>query len=470
MLWNRDNLLGAIWLREIRCSVARTEAPLSLCHLTMRTKHLLLTTATLIVGLLALPACDNNGDGDGGDLRQGAVFSMSNARSGNSIAAFSRDSDGMLTLVGRYDTGGNGSGSFEDTANGLILGNGQGESSPNNITDAADLLFATNAGSNSITVFKVNSDGLERVAMQPSGGEKPVSVTVNKGLLYVLHSGETNDDLFDAGGNVIAQNCTTGGLPSITGFRVSADGQLTPIPNSTRMLSGAAFSACAQVSFNPAGTVLVVTEREAAVLPGQTDNGNDPAGDEGVINTFVMNADGTPGDHKILDATDQGPFGFTFTKAGALLTTEQFDANDNPMGGAAASYTMNADGTLTSLGASVFNQGTDSCWFVATDNGQLGFVASFFNPTPRISSYRISPQGAITIINAAAAVTMEGTADLALSRDSQFLYNINSATGMVQAFRIGTDGSLTSIQSIQAHPPNMANGQNQVGVIGLAAS
>ena len=97
----------------------------------------------------------------------------------------------------------------------------------------------------------------------------------------------------------------------------------------------------------------------------------------------------------------------------------------------------------------MFNQGTDSCWFVATDNGQLGFVASFFNPTPRISSYRISAQGAITLINGAAATTMEGTADLALSRDSQFLYNINSASGMVQAFRIGSDGSLTTIQSFR---------------------
>ncbi len=53
------------------------------------------------------------------------------------------------------------------------------------------------------------------VEFQPSGSEKPVSVTVNRGVLYVLHSGEATDDLFDSEG-VAIPNCTTG-TPSITG-------------------------------------------------------------------------------------------------------------------------------------------------------------------------------------------------------------------------------------------------------------
>jgi hypothetical protein len=100
----------------------------------------------------------------------------------------------------------------------MILGDAQGESSPNNLTDAADLLFVTNAGSNSITIFSVQKDGLEQVEVQDSGGEKPVSITVNNGIAYVLHSSETNDDLFDSNGNIIAPNCTTGGLPSVSGL------------------------------------------------------------------------------------------------------------------------------------------------------------------------------------------------------------------------------------------------------------
>ena len=99
------------------------------------------------------------------------------------------------------------------------------------------------------------------VELQPSGGEKPVSVTVNRGVLYVLHSGEATDGLFDSEG-VAIPNCTTG-TPSITGFTVTAAGELTRIAGSTRRLSGLGGSGCAQISFTPDGDVLVATERTA---------------------------------------------------------------------------------------------------------------------------------------------------------------------------------------------------------------
>ncbi len=438
------------------------------------------TAAVLVAGLLvALAGCDANSldVADGADatarggkanLKSGAVFSMSNARDGNEIAAFSRANDGTLTLVGRFSTGGTGSGSFEDTANGVILGSSRGESSPNNLIGASKLLFVTNAGSNSIAVFEVKKDRLELVEVQDSGGEKPVSVTVNRGILYVLHSGETEDDLFDAGGNVIAQNCTTGGLPSITGFRVSNSGQLTPIPGSTRSLSEDPYSGCAQVSFSPDGDVLVVTERFAVDPP--SDNNQAPPGDEGLIVTFQVNGDGTLSNKRLIDATGQGPFGFTFSKQGNLFTTEQFDGPAGPTLGAAAAYAVNSDGTLTSTSPSVGNGGTDTCWFVLTDNGKFGFTASFFNPTPRLSSYSVTPQGGLSLIDGDAAVPEQGAADLALSRNSKFLYNINAFSGIVTGYRIGNDGSLTEIESVQAHPPSIINGVNQAGVLGLAGS
>ncbi|WP_420455451.1 hypothetical protein [Rubrivirga sp.] len=423
-----------------------------------------------LTSVAAVSGCDSDSDDPGSDtdLRQGAVFSMSNAREGNSIAAFSRDANGMLTLVDRFETGGTGSGSFEDTANGLVLGSDQGESSPNNHIDAATLLFATNAGSNSLTTFRVEAGGLERLSVTSTGGEKPVSVTVNRGILYVLHSGETEDDLFDANGDFIAPNCTTGGMPSITGFRVTAAGALTAIPNSTRQLSGDAFSGCAQVSFNPAGTVLVVTERTAVDPPSS--NNMMPAGDEGLIVTFAVSADGTLGEKRLFDATGQGPFGFTFTKDGDVLVTEQFDGPMGPRLGAASGYTLGSDGVLNASGGSVDNGGTDTCWIVVADDGQTAFAASFFDPSPRLSSYRVAGNGALSIIDADAVVPpMQGVADLALSGDSRFLYNVNALSGMVTGYRVGSGGGLTQIQMVQAHPPSMARGVNQAGVLGLAA-
>lgn len=149
---------------------------------------------------------------------------------------------------------------------------------------------------------------------------------------------------------------------------------------------------------------------------------------------------------------------------GLLLTTEQFDGPMGPMLGAAAAYTVNSDGTLNATSESVDNGGTDTCWFVVTDDGNVGFASSFFNPTPRISSYSISDSGDLQILQADAAVTEQETADLALSSDSEYLYNINSFNGTIEVFDIGDDGSLTSIQTVQAHDPS-----DMAAVIGIAA-
>ena len=89
----------------------------------------------------------------GFNLRQGAVFSMSNDPAGNEVVAFGRSGDGTLVAAGSHPTGGTGSGGFEDSANALVLGSADGESAPNNIQNFGDLLFATNAGSDNVSVF-----------------------------------------------------------------------------------------------------------------------------------------------------------------------------------------------------------------------------------------------------------------------------------------------------------------------------
>jgi 6-phosphogluconolactonase (cycloisomerase 2 family) len=425
-------------------------------------------TSLAAVALLTVAACSPDGPptapstdlsmsrvgGENGSKKDaaGAVYSMSNDPRRNTIVVFNRDTDGKLRPAGTYETGGTGSGAFEDAANGVVVGTTRGEAAPNNLIETANLLFVVNAGSNSISVFRINEDdaangkmdALELLTVQPSGGEKPVSLTVNGGLLYVLHSGEFVD------GEIATPNCTTGNLPSITGFRVNAAGQLAPIAGSTRQLSRDAHSGCAQVSFSPDGRVLVVTERLA-----QDEDPTSPAGDEGVINTYVVNADGTPGTHQVFDATGQGPFGFTFNKAGALLTTEQFDG---PMGvglGAAAGYSLSASGVLMPTSGSVQNGGTDTCWFVVTDNGMYGYTTSFFEGG-RISLYRVGTNGALALVDGTADRGTAGTgaSDMALSLASDYLYQLNSFEGTINEYRVGAGGGLTLVQTVHAHAPS----------------
>ena len=288
--------------------------------------------------------------------------------------------------------------------------------------------------------------------MEPSNGMKPVSITVNSGIVYVLNNGETVDGL-------VPPNCAEGALPSVTGFRVSRKGELTPIPDSTRLLSGDAMSGCAQVSFTPNGRVLVVTERTAKIA-GQVPD------DEGVINTFVVNRDGTLGEHKVYDGTGQGPFGFTFNKQGALLTTEQHDGPLGPGLGTAAGYSLSNDGILTASGPSVSNGGTDTCWFVVTDNGKYGFSTSFL-ADGRISSYRVHRDGSLELREADAGddQVRTGASDLSLSTFSRYLYQLNSLEGTISAFRVGSHGTLTRVDTVQAFPPSA-----MAAPMGLASS
>jgi hypothetical protein len=166
----------------------------------------------------------------------GAVYAMTNDAANNAIVVLNRSADGTLTPRGSFPTGGQGSGTFENSANSLIVG----EQSPNNLGGSLHYLFATNAGSDSVSVLRINpADGtLTIVDVEPSGGDHPISVTARRNLLYVLNGG--------------ASNCT-GGAPNISGFRIGPKGDLTPIPGSMRPVSGGAMSGCAQVSFNPAG-------------------------------------------------------------------------------------------------------------------------------------------------------------------------------------------------------------------------
>lgn len=204
------------------------------------------------------------------------------------------------------------------------------------------------------------------------------------------------------------------------------------------------------MSFTPNGRVLVVTER----LAGDEDP-TSAAGDEGYIVTFVVKEDGRLGQRRITDATGQGPFGFTFNKQGALFTTEQFDGSMGPNQGAAAGYMVNDDGTLTPASPSVHNGGTDTCWFVITDDGKYGFATSFFGDG-RISSYLVKPNGGLELLNATANTDQvdQGASDISLSEDSRYLYQLNSFKGTINVFRVGNDGGLTYLETVQAQAPS----------------
>jgi len=396
----------------------------------------LFTLAAMLVALSAVAEVSLAGDGGEGDdtggSGAGAVFSMTNEGSGNAVIAYERGSDGRLRDPRRFSTGGTGSGTPEDSSDGLVLADRRGEVSPINLREGGRFLLATNAGSDTVSVFRVRGSDLELVDVEASGGDRPTSVTVSRGVVYLMNAG--------------GAMCTgTSPGQNLSGFRIDNDGELEPIPGSTRPLSGQAASGCTQASFDKSGDVLVVTEQQADV-----------------ISTYTRNRDGTLNGPNAQQTTGNGPFGSTFTQRNQLITTENFGAL--PGRGGAASYEIDEDtGALSPIEPATERNGqSDTCWVVLTDSGKYAYTASF-GDNGSISTYRVSPNGALTLINPGEEDSLgPGASDLALSRNSRYLYAKNSLEASVTVFRISSDGDLTRIQTVD-------DGAGAPGSIGLAA-
>ena len=96
-----------------------------------------------------------------------AVFVMTNSAASNQIIAFKRNSDGSLQPGKTFRTGGRGSGGVTDPL---------GSQGSLTLSQDHSLLFAVNAGSGDISVFRVQGADLELVDTVPCGGASPVAV------------------------------------------------------------------------------------------------------------------------------------------------------------------------------------------------------------------------------------------------------------------------------------------------------
>lgn len=351
----------------------------------------------------AQPGPSLSASGQGGS---GSVYTMTNAASGNAVLIYRRAADGTLTPDGSAATGGLGSGGGLGNQGGVVL------------ADAGPWLLAVNAGSNTISVFRVGGDGsLTWTSMVASGGTLPISLTISGDLVYALNAG---------------------GSGNITGFRLDHGGGLTMVPGSTRPLSGAGVDP-AQIAFDPRGRVLVVTEKAT-----------------NRITTYLVGSDGLASAPHVNPSNGATPFGFAFSGTGALIVSEAFGGAADAS--AASSYEVNADGSLQLLSGSVPTTETAACWFVVTANGRFAYTSN--TGSGSISGYAVR-QGGLSLLDpdGRTGITGAGTApiDLALSRNSRFLYALNSGNQTIAGFSVGADGSLTAIGAVSGLPAS-ANG------------
>ena len=351
----------------------------------------------------------------------GAVFSMTNAVDGNEVVVYGRNLDGNLTYQASYATDGLGGLNVEGDANDAL-----GSQSPLVLSKNGRCLFAVNAGDNSISSFIVDKGNELKLAQNiSSNGSFPVSIAINRDLLYVLNAGDQGN---------------------ISGFNITRHCGLSAIDNSTRELGAEGttppsfIQSPAQVAFTPDGDALVVT------LKG-----------DNAIKVFSLKED-IPDNVTTTPSNGLIPFGFTF-KRDYLLVAEAFgNATDigTPETGAVSSYEILADGSLQLISASVENKQTATCWLATARYSP--FVFSSNNGSSSISGYHLNRyNGKLTLLDngGVSGSTGQAPVDFGLTKYGRYLYSVNAGDGTISMFRVNPwSGALESLGEVDGLPVN----------------
>jgi 6-phosphogluconolactonase (cycloisomerase 2 family) len=340
----------------------------------------------------------------------GHVYLDDNTAGSNTIAAFSRHANGTLTPLPGSPF----------TAGGAGTGAGLASQGAVRIADGGRLLLAADAGSNQVSVLRVEPGGsLHLASVVSSGGALPVSIAVHGSLVYVANAGPANS--------------------SYTGFRLTPSGRLTPVPRSTVALPSAAQPG--DVLFNSTGSKLIGTRVGTSQIDSFTVG----------LNGRLTAAPGSP-----FTAQGLGPFGSQFrpTNPGQLFVS---NAHNGTGLGTVSAFSDSPTGVLNSIGSSpVPDQQTAPCWVTISPDGRYLFAVNTGSGT--ISRYSIAPGGALTLLGSTtvAASGGVGAVDSGLSRDGRFLYVNESKIASVGTFAVSGGGNLTEVPGSPAPLPGGA--------------
>ncbi|GLZ00024.1 beta-propeller fold lactonase family protein [Actinoplanes sp. NBRC 103695] len=323
---------------------------------------------------------------------QPGFFVQTNAADGNAVVAY----DSALKQAGRYATGGNGG-----ALTGAVVDRLASQGSLT-LDHAHGLLYAVNAGSNTLTAFGVRGTRLSKLQVISSGGTFPVSIAVHGDLVYVLNArnGGSVQGFQRLGTRLIRVPSWNRGL----GLDSAAAPEFTHTPG--------------QVAFSPDGSQLLVTTKA---------NTN-------AVDVFAVNHFGGLSKSPVVNVEDGAvPFATTFDRVGNLAVAE---AGPN----AVATFDLHRNGTITALDTAATGQAA-TCWIVYA-NGAF-YVSNAGSGT--VSAYRAGPGGTLTTLGTIS--THPGTVDAAVSADGHHLYVQTGAEGIVDAYRINANGSLTATGS-----------------------
>jgi 6-phosphogluconolactonase len=329
----------------------------------------------------------------------GYTYIDGNTAPANTIDGYARHADGSLTPLPGSPFAAGGAG----------LGTGLASQGAIQATQDGRYLLAVDAGSNQISVLRITAGGVPVLVGQPasSDGIKPVSVAVSpSGLVYTANSG--------AGGS------------NYTGFRLSFNGTLTPVPGSTYTVPDG--SGLGDVFFNAFGDHLIGTRTTTSLIDSFV-----------VVLGHLIPAHGSP-----FTGQGLGQLGAEFspTKPSQLYIS---DAHDGAGLGMVSAYNDSLLGQLTSIGNSPYADGqTAPCWVEISHDGKYLFAIN--TGSGNISSYSINSDGSLTLIGTTPITGGGADIDARLSPDGHYLLVDGSGMHFVSVFAVN-GGTLTEVPS-----------------------
>ncbi|MFF5522913.1 lactonase family protein [Streptomyces coeruleorubidus] len=352
-----------------------------------------------------------------------AVFVQGNELDGNTIHAFARGDDGSLKPAGTYGTGGKGGDQVDAPTDSLAS---QGSLV---YDDASGRLLAVNAGSNTVTSFRVEGQRLEDRQVVASGGEFPASVAVHGKVAYVMNAG---------------------GEGSVQGFRITGEG-LEPLKASHRSLGldneeiPRFDTSPGEVEFTPDGRNLVVTTK-----------GNN------TVEVFPMKRDGLPAvpEPVVNDSAGGVPFAISFDRSGKRMLVAEAEKST------VTTYQVKRDGRLKVLQEPLANGQETLCWLERAGNYFYG--GNTGNST--VTGYRMDEHGTLSLTNGVGIATppsakSQGVIDLAVTEDEKFVYVQNAVSGTVDGFRVEADGALTKVTTAEGLPAFDESGMEGIAAV-----
>jgi 6-phosphogluconolactonase (cycloisomerase 2 family) len=331
-------------------------------------------------------------------LAPNGKFAFSASNNGTKIQAFTiNQTSGALTLVGSYNTG-------------FVTGSAY----PDIAVDAQSAhLYLASAGDNEVAGFAIDATtgALAALARSPypagAGAGAIPAFSPDGKFIYVMDEGATGT-----------------GNNSVSGYSIGADGSLTAIPGSPFPVGA---------GMEPTWIAFTPDEKYAYVA----DTGVDLISAYSVSSTTgKLTALATP-----TFAADEHPQDLTIDASGKHLYAPVANGST---AGAVQAYTINADGTLTSLGSTP--AGVGPLYLAIDPAAPFAYVAS--KGGAEVYGYKINQTtGALAALSPSFFSTGAGSEPQFITIDpsGKFGYTANEGTANISGFAISSTTGLLAV-------------------------